>query len=262
MQLPYQASDHEQAGARDEALVVIDDEPFTQECLVEAIKSAFPRTPVVGISEVAELHQVDRVALVLLRAHAQSLSGRHLASETRAIVRRCPNAPVVLLAMCTNAAAFKEAIAAGARGVIPVTTSFRVAVAALQLVMVGGTYYPFLIDGELKNAGPSNGIGEPHPDGPEPLVLSHAAARPYLTVVEQTGDALQADGKSPGVTFTARELQVLEALQKGWSNKWIAHSLRISENTIKVHVQRIMRKLHATNRTEAVVRHRQLIGMG
>jgi DNA-binding NarL/FixJ family response regulator len=55
------------------------------------------------------------------------------------------------------------------------------------------------------------------------------------------------------VTFTTREADVLALLQKGHSNKWIADHLKLSENTVKVHIQHIMRKLHATNRTEAVI---------
>jgi DNA-binding NarL/FixJ family response regulator len=99
------------------------------------------------------------------------------------------------------------------------------------------------------------------PEEHQQLVLPHTSQQPYFAIVEQTGDMLKTETNGATVIFTARELDVLEALQKGWSNKWIAHSLNISENTIKVHIQRIMRKLHATNRTEAVFRHRQLNGL-
>ncbi len=36
-------------------------------------------------------------------------------------------------------------------------------------------------------------------------------------------------------------------------NKWIASQLNLSENTVKVHIRHIMRKLKATNRTQAVI---------
>jgi DNA-binding NarL/FixJ family response regulator len=63
-------------------------------------------------------------------------------------------------------------------------------------------------------------------------------------------------------TLTAREAEVLAALQKGYPNKWIAHHLNLSENTVKAHIRKIMRKLHATNRTEAVVLSQQLRSIG
>lgn len=51
--------------------------------------------------------------------------------------------------------------------------------------------------------------------------------------------------------LTARETQVLLRLREGKPNKIIAHEMGISENTVKVHVRRILRKLRAANRTEA-----------
>jgi two-component system, NarL family, nitrate/nitrite response regulator NarL len=53
--------------------------------------------------------------------------------------------------------------------------------------------------------------------------------------------------------FSTRELQVLEILQNGKSNKVIARELGLSEATIKVHVKNVMRKLGAANRTEAAI---------
>ena len=54
--------------------------------------------------------------------------------------------------------------------------------------------------------------------------------------------------------LTPRELHVLAALKLGLPNKLIAAKLNLSENTIKMHVQHIMRKCAARNRTEAVLR--------
>lgn len=52
--------------------------------------------------------------------------------------------------------------------------------------------------------------------------------------------------------LSARELEVLELLAEGLSNKLIAHSLNISEHTVKTHVASIFAKLGASSRTEAV----------
>ncbi|HET9830851.1 MAG TPA: response regulator transcription factor [Vicinamibacterales bacterium] len=54
--------------------------------------------------------------------------------------------------------------------------------------------------------------------------------------------------------LTARELQVLEQLAAGLSNKAIAARLGISDQTVKFHVASITGKLGVTNRTEAVRR--------
>ena len=49
-----------------------------------------------------------------------------------------------------------------------------------------------------------------------------------------------------------RELEVLNLIAEGQSNKLIAHSLGISEHTVKTHVASILAKLGAGSRTEAV----------
>ena len=54
--------------------------------------------------------------------------------------------------------------------------------------------------------------------------------------------------------LTPREMDVLEMLAEGLSNKAIAHGLSISEHTAKFHVNSILAKLRAGTRTEAVMR--------
>lgn len=52
--------------------------------------------------------------------------------------------------------------------------------------------------------------------------------------------------------LTAREIEVLELVAEGCSNKAIAERLRISDQTVKFHLASIIGKLGASNRTEAV----------
>jgi DNA-binding NarL/FixJ family response regulator len=52
---------------------------------------------------------------------------------------------------------------------------------------------------------------------------------------------------------TSRELEVLDYVAHGYSNKQVAYKLGISEQTIKNHMSSILRKLDANDRTQAVV---------
>jgi two-component system, NarL family, response regulator len=52
--------------------------------------------------------------------------------------------------------------------------------------------------------------------------------------------------------LSERELQVLEYMANGRSNKEIGQALYISENTVKAHVKSILAKLDAMGRTEAI----------
>jgi DNA-binding NarL/FixJ family response regulator len=53
--------------------------------------------------------------------------------------------------------------------------------------------------------------------------------------------------------LTAREVEILQGIAKGNSNKIVADHLKISENTVKNHVKSILSKLGANDRTHAVV---------
>src|SRR5271154_2135630 len=52
--------------------------------------------------------------------------------------------------------------------------------------------------------------------------------------------------------ITPRELEILELMAKGMSNREIAEKLFVSENTVKTHSSRVFDKLGAKRRTQAV----------
>lgn len=56
------------------------------------------------------------------------------------------------------------------------------------------------------------------------------------------------------MSFTRRELQILELLAQGKSNKQIAAELGIGEQTVKNHLYSIYLKLGVTNRTQAAIK--------
>jgi DNA-binding NarL/FixJ family response regulator len=68
-----------------------------------------------------------------------------------------------------------------------------------------------------------------------------------------TRDARTA-GSAAAWELTARERAVVEQMAGGKTNRRIAAELFVSEGTVKCHVKRILRKLDATNRAEAVAR--------
>jgi len=244
-------------------IILVDDETLNQDCMAEAMRSAFPHAIVVGVPSIDKLPRPSgsRVSLVLLRARAQAFARAGLAVDIRTVARHFPNVPVVVIISCDDPMNVGMAVAAGAQGVIPVTASLRIAIAALQLVLAGGTYYPQPV---LESTRPGAAIRELEPFAAEPSIAPvtdtpHASAEALLPAGVTTGSPVASGADHPMVAFTAREADVLAALQRGRSNKWIAHHLNLSENTVKVHIRHIMRKLRATNRTEAVVLSQQWI---
>ncbi|WP_348981044.1 LuxR C-terminal-related transcriptional regulator [Azospirillum sp. TSO5] len=64
-----------------------------------------------------------------------------------------------------------------------------------------------------------------------------------------TQDSLRVGNHS----ISPRELQLLQRLMVGDSNKVIAHKIGITEATVKVHLKSLLRKIGATNRTQAAI---------
>jgi DNA-binding NarL/FixJ family response regulator len=83
----------------------------------------------------------------------------------------------------------------------------------------------------------------------------YAAAAGLVAVLAQaSGLLIPAASESEVESLTPREMEALEMLAEGLSNKEIAARLHISTHTAKFHVNSILGKLGAGTRTEAVIR--------
>lgn len=60
------------------------------------------------------------------------------------------------------------------------------------------------------------------------------------------------EGRLKDLGITKRELEILELIAQGMSNREIAEKLFVSENTVKTHSSRLFDKLSAKRRTQAV----------
>jgi DNA-binding NarL/FixJ family response regulator len=92
-------------------------------------------------------------------------------------------------------------------------------------------------------------------EGEEVLDTVRMVAHGHAVLDRRAWKALGEQGRSRGEQFgfTAREMDVLRLLGKGYRNREIAESLGISPTTVKTHVARIFRRLEVNDRTDAVV---------
>lgn len=140
------------------------------------------------------------------------------AEATRQIRARFPDARILVLTTYATDEFIFKALRAGAQGYLLKDASADELMGAIRAINQGQT-----------------------------LLAPAVAAR--LVVGVSTGNP---------ESLTARELEVLTLMGQGRSNNEIAVTLGIAPRTTKVHVQNILGKLGATNRTEAVsiaVRH-------
>ncbi len=99
---------------------------------------------------------------------------------------------------------------------------------------------------------------------PERLAAALGAVAAGLVVRDEPFAAdfgPEADGDLPAPPvedLTPREMEVLNLLAEGLSNRAIGQALGISEHTVKFHVNAILGKLNAQSRTDAVVRATRL----
>ena len=77
----------------------------------------------------------------------------------------------------------------------------------------------------------------------------HASAERGIVI--ETGVLLPATSQQR--PLTGQQMRVLQAICNGLQNKQIATKLDIAETTVKAHVSEILRKLHVTSRTQAVL---------
>lgn len=132
--------------------------------------------------------------------------------------------PVVVLSGREDRAVVLECINRGAMGFIAKASSGAVLADALRVVFAGGVYLPPGILGKA-------------PTTPR---------EPAQSVMAATRDELSRLGLTP------RQIEVLELMVQGLSNKVIAKRLQLAEPTVKTHVAAGLRALNVKNRTQAV----------
>ena len=122
--------------------------------------------------------------------------------------------PVALMSGIASRSVAEEALAFGAAGFVPKTLAAKTLVNAVRFMAMGEKYAPI----DFMTAD-------------DPTVAPNPMAQ----------------------KLSRRELQVLEGLSKGKSNKEIARDLDLQEPTIKLHVKTLYRKIGAANRTQAAL---------
>ena len=105
----------------------------------------------------------------------------------------------------------------------------------------------------LKDAGPERILAALATAAAGDVPLAPSVTRRLLQSGRATAQTPVAARPAMLDSLTARELQVLELVARGLSNRGIAEHLVVSEATVKTHLNRMMTKLGVTSRAQAVV---------
>lgn len=168
---------------------------------------------------IAAAEQDPDIGIVLLDLAMPGMSWSDGLTKLREVLPS--EVPVIVLSASDDRRHVLQAVNMGAAGFIPKTSSSRVMLSALKLVLSGGVYLP----PALLDQGPSG----------------------------NDGAGLPVAGESALAALTPRQREVLTLLGQGKSNKEIARVLELAEGTVKLHVTAILKALNVNNRTRAVV---------
>lgn len=135
---------------------------------------------------------------------------------------KAPGMPVVIVSSLNDVDIIRQAAALGVAGFLSKSARREDMVTALKTVLAGGTCFP-----------------------PEAMGAPRKTSR------------LEDDHGEP---LTPRQMEVLQSMAQGKSNKEIARDLSISQETVKVHVSAILRRLGCSTRTQAVMVARDYLG--
>ena len=89
------------------------------------------------------------------------------------------------------------------------------------------------------------------------LKLTRTRETVVVREVPVTGPFTRNETQLQQLGITPRELEILQAMAGGFSNREIAERLFVSENTVKTHAARLFDKLSARRRTQAVQRAKE-----
>ena len=143
-----------------------------------------------------------------------SMPGMAGLNGLKRVMEASGGSPVALMSGIASRSVAEEALSFGAAGFVPKTLAAKTLVNAVRFMAMGEKYAPI----DFMTAD-------------DPTVAPNPLAQ----------------------KLSRRELQVLEGLSKGKSNKEIARDLDLQEPTIKLHVKTLYRKIGAANRTQAAL---------
>lgn len=202
------------------ALLVADDHPLFRAAVIHVLQEgmAQQRLPAMRILEAASAATLGTV----LQQHPEvelvlldlSMPGARGFSALLHVRGEYPEVPVVVISSNEHPRVIRRAQQFGAAGFIPKSSPAETIAQAVQQVLDGGSWFPAM-----------------------------AAER-------SEADAALAARLAQ---LTPQQFRVLLCLADGLLNKQIAHELGLAENTVKVHVTAILKKLECYSRTQAAV---------
>ena len=203
------------AGMSELTVLIADDHPLLRAAVVHSLRQALPHAQVIEVASASTLEAaLDQHPEIELVLLDLTMPGARGFSSLLHVRGAHPDIPVVIVSSNDHPRVIRRAQQFGAAGFIPKSAPAETIGQAVEAVLDGGVWFPAM-----------------------------AAER-------SEADALLATRLAQ---LTPQQFRVLLCLADGLLNKQIAYELGLAENTVKVHVTAILKKLDCHSRTQAAV---------
>lgn len=212
-------------------ILLVEDHPMFRKGLRRMLEDS-GRFTVVGEAQNGHeaIHQADihHPELILIDVQLPGVTGLKVA---RVLKKQNPTSKIVFLSMHVDDERLFEAIRAGAVAYITKDTDAETLIDALRRVSAGENLLNQLV------------LSRPQ--------LAWRVLSEFRTLAnDPEAETVIASGALP---LSSREIEVLDCVAQGLSNKEIADALFVTEQTVKNHMTSVLRKLNVNDRVQAVL---------
>jgi DNA-binding NarL/FixJ family response regulator len=197
-------------------ILIVDDHALFREGLCHVLNAYDEEVSIVEASDYdhALQHVSDNPDLDMILLDL-NMPGKDGFVTLESFTKLYPALPVVIISASILQSNVQRALDAGAVGYIPKDTTSAVMLSALRLILSGGIYVP-------------------------------------QGLLNSQGNSVDVNGSNES-SLTARQVEVLNLIVQGCSNKEIASKMDVAEATVKMHVTAILKSLGVNNRTQAAM---------
>jgi DNA-binding NarL/FixJ family response regulator len=198
-------------------ILIADDHALFRDGLAMRLEEIAPDAVVLQASSYTQVFKIlnteSQIDVLVLDVEMQDMPWLESLKQIHALA---PKMKIIVVSASEDSRTIRTILATGVKGYIPKRSEVKVFNNALKLIIEGGSYVPPNL---LENT-PLNALS----------------------------------GRNIGIkTLTTRQSQVLDLIAQGKSNKQIAYDMGVSESTVKLHINALLRSLHVNNRTQAVI---------
>jgi len=198
-------------------VLITDEQSLFRDGLSLRLKQINQDITILQASDLAEMQKIlskeQNIDILIVDIDLAELNAAEIITKIKNLT---PNTKIIAISSSEDTRNIKKILSCGVKGYIPKRSDSNILSGALKLILDGGTYIP-------------------------PAMLDN--------VIDNTQNTTSPLKKN----LTNRQSQVLDLIAQGKSNKQIAYDMGVSEATVKLHINALLRSLKVNNRTQAVI---------